>query len=438
VSTRSERRDSLLLGLAYLAIGFVAWWTSPAVDPISGDQRAAGDAMLGLWATTALLAGFALMPWRHRIVTWLPPAVVGPLALAPLTLHPGDWPSMVIAALWPAAVAPLGQSLARDRAARLLSLASVAAAVVLGLAVAVRWWGQTNEFAILRYGAIIAIVALPALGRLRSARSLGDLSANRIAERGLIALAVVAPSLAGLVLTTSWEAGAAVLVTALIATSAAAWIAVRPLAWIVAREGARREAAVAANEAERRRLAADLHDGPLQDVLLLARRLDDAGDIEGAALARGIAADLRELSGDLRLPMLDDLGVGPSLEWLAGRVRRATALDVRAEVTSVGRPPPPVELAAFRIAQEAVANAVRHGAPPVVVRCRTAAASLLMTVTDAGGWPTPGTATDAPAPARLGLSTMRQRAEQIGADLTWAREAGGGTVVTLDWRGQVA
>jgi signal transduction histidine kinase len=172
--------------------------------------------------------------------------------------------------------------------------------------------------------------------------------------------------------------------------------------------------------------------------LLLARRLDDAGDTEGAELARGIATDLRELSGDLRLPMLDDLGVGPSLEWLAGRVRRATALDVRAEVNGAGRLPPPVELAAFRIAQEAVANAVRHGAPPIILRCRTAPASLQMTVTDAGSWQSPSAPDDSHAVARLGLATMRQRAEQIGADLSWARDAVGGTVVILDWHGQGA
>ena len=435
---RSERGDALALALVYLAVGYAAWWTSPTINPISDNTPGVSPSMLGLWATTALFAGLALLPWRDSLITWFPLAVVGPLALAPLTLHPGDWPSLLIAVLWPAAVAPLGQTLARDRAARLLSLTAVAVAVVLGIAVAVRWWGQTNEFAILRYGAIIAILALPALGRLRGTRSIGDASPNRITERGLIAFVVVAPSLAGLVLTTSWEAGAAVLVTALVATAAAAWIAVRPLAWMVSRESARREAAIAANEAERRRLAADLHDGPLQDALLLARRLDDAGDAEGAALARGIATDLRELSGDLRLPMLDDLGVGPSLEWLAGRVRRATALDVRAEVSGAGRLPPPVELAAFRIAQEAVANAVRHGAPPIVLSCRTAAASLLMTVTDAGSWRPPTPADDTPALARLGLSTMRQRAEQIGADLSWARAAGGGTVVTLDWHGQGA
>jgi len=432
--SRSERAAAFVLGLTCLAIGIVAWWTSPSGQATSD----AGSSMLGLWATAILLVAFAVQPWRDRVVTWLAPAIVAPLALAPLALHPGDGPALLLATLWPATVAPLGLAVARGRAGQTLALSSVVAAAVLGIAVALRVTDDTDETSILRYAAVIAIVALPALERLAGSRSAGDLSATRIAERGLITVAVVAPSLAGLVLVTSWGAGALVLVTALAATVAAGWVAVRPLAWIVSREGARRDAAVAANETERRRMAADLHDGPLQDVLLLARRLDDAGDDEGAAFARGIAADLRELSGDLRLPMLEDLGVGPSLEWLARRVRRATALDIRADVAGAARLPASVELAAFRIAQEAVANAVRHGAPPILVRCRTAAESLSMAVTDAGRGPSPMPADEGAGPARLGLSTMRQRAAQIGADLAWSRAAGGGMVVTLEWRGQGA
>lgn len=431
---RSERRWALAVALAYLVLGFVAWWTSPTADPVSGDGRDTGSSMVALWITTVLLTGFAVMPWRDRITTWLVPAVIGPLALASLALHPDPWPAFAVAFLWPVAILPLGLVVALGPPSRALSLAMTAVAVVVGVAVAVRWWGQTNELSILRYGAVIAILAVSATPRLVRWRSETDITAYRVSDQATVTLAVVAPSLAGLVLMTSWVVGAAVLVTGLAATVAAAWIAVRPLTWLVARDTARREATLVANESERRRLAADIHDGPLQDVLLLARRLDDAGDVEGAALARSVAADLRELSGDLRLPMLDDLGVGPSLEWLAGRVRRATALDVRADVAVAARPPAPVELAAFRIAQEAVANAVRHGSPPIIVRCRSAAASLSMTVTDAGHGAAPTPADRGTGPVRLGLSTMRQRAEAIGAELAWSRATGGGTVVSLEWR----
>jgi signal transduction histidine kinase len=435
VIARSERAWALLLGLAYLLIGTVAWWSSPSLDPSTGNGRDAGSAMLGLWLTTALLVVFALLPGRGRVIAWFTPAVIGPLALAPLMLHPGDGPALAIALLWPAAVAPLGQVLARASVGRVLSMAAVAAAVVLGVGVAVRWDGLTNELSILRYAAVIAIVAIPGIGRLIFDSRAEAVSATQVTARAEVVGAVVGPSLAGLVLVTSWEVGAAVLVTALLAATIATWIAVRPLSWIAVREAARRDAIVATTETDRQRLAADLHDGPLQDVLLLARRLGDAGDEEGASLARAVAAELRDLSGELRLPMLDDLGIGPSLEWLAGRVRRATALDVRTDVDAVARVPPPVELAAYRIAQEALANAVRHGAPPILVRCRTAAASLSMTVTDAGSGPGGEAGTEASQPLRIGLSSMRQRAELIGADLAWTRASGGGTVVSLEWRG---
>ena len=295
---------------------------------------------------------------------------------------------------------------------------------------------MAGELSILRYAAVIGVLALPGAERLSRVPGIDPVSASQVTERARVVFAVVAPGLAGLGLVTSWDVGAVVLVTALVATAAATWLVVRPLAWIVTREAARRSAAQAATEADRRRLAADLHDGPLQDVLLLARRLGDAGDEDGAALARSIAAELRDLSGELRLPMLDDLGVGPSLEWLAGRVRRTTALDVRTDVDAIDRVPPPVEQAAYRIAQEALANAVRHGAPPILLRCRTATASLSLTVTDAGRGPTPQA--DASGPIRIGMASMRQRAEQIGADIGWSPVAGGGTVVTLEWPGRGA
>jgi signal transduction histidine kinase len=168
-------------------------------------------------------------------------------------------------------------------------------------------------------------------------------------------------------------------------------------------------------------------------VLLLARRLDDGGDREGAALARDIGLELRELSGDLRLPLLDDLGVGPAIEWLAGRIRRMTAADVQVAIASEGRVPQPVELAAFRIAQEAIANAVRHGSPPIFIRCRTATDALSLSIEDGGRDRTRAAEADRTAPSRLGLLNMKQRAEQVGAHLEWRQPESGGTLVALEW-----
>ena len=112
---------------------------------------------------------------------------------------------------------------------------------------------------------------------------------------------------------------------------------------------------------------------------------------------------------------------------------RVAAADVQAAVASEGRVPPPVELAAFRIAQEAIANAVRHGSPPIFVRCRTAPDALSLSIEDAGRGLTRMAEPDRTVPGRLGLLNMQQRAEQVGARLEWRQPESGGTLVALEW-----
>lgn len=54
--------------------------------------------------------------------------------------------------------------------------------------------------------------------------------------------------------------------------------------------------------------------------MLLGQQLEGQGLLEAAASARAIGVELRDVAGELRLPLLDDLGVGPALDWLADRV----------------------------------------------------------------------------------------------------------------------
>ena len=152
---------------------------------------------------------------------------------------------------------------------------------------------------------------------------------------------------------------------------AAGRFTVRPLARLVSRAQLQRDLVVAATEAERARVAADIHDDALQELTLLVRRLDAAGDTEGAEMARTVSDRLRAICGDLRLPILDDLGVGPALDWLVLRIERLAGGEVRLERADGTRPPPDVELAFFRVAQEALSNAVKHGRPPITVRYRS-------------------------------------------------------------------
>jgi signal transduction histidine kinase len=98
------------------------------------------------------------------------------------------------------------------------------------------------------------------------------------------------------------------------------------------------------------------------------------------------------------------------------------------------RLPPDVELAFFRIAQEALGNAVKHGKAPITIRYRASEGAASLAVDDAG----PGIAPEAAEPeegtGRFGILNMRQRAEQIGALLDIRRWPTGGTHVALEWR----
>ncbi|HEX3219605.1 MAG TPA: ATP-binding protein [Candidatus Limnocylindria bacterium] len=210
---------------------------------------------------------------------------------------------------------------------------------------------------------------------------------------------------------------------------------IAPLLGVAQRTQRQRDLAVAAVEAERARLAADIHDDALQELSALVRRLDTSGDAEGAELARSVAERLRAITSDLRLPLLDDLGAGPALEWLVGRFQPLIDGEVHLERVDPNRPPAGVELAVFRVAQEAIANAVKHGKPPITVRYRVDdAGAVSLSVDDEG----PGIAPDAPETAlragHLGVANMQQRAEQIGALLDIRRWPSGGTHVALEWR----
>jgi signal transduction histidine kinase len=294
-------------------------------------------------------------------------------------------------------------------------------AIVLGIA-AYMGGEPMIDLATVHAGALTLIALGPALIAARRMPGRDSVQAGRV----LIGLA----PLAGAMVLAAPAAGLVVLAAALLAIALVNRVALRPLAGAAMRATIQRDVAVAAVEAERRKLAADIHDGPLQSLLLLGRRLEADGQREAAASARAIADELRDVAGELRLPLLDDLGVGPALDWLADRAQRMTGVRVSVEYEGRHRPPPEVELAAFRIAQEAVANAIRHGEPPIVVRYRTTGDRVSLSVTDAGrGF----RAAAASGSGSHGLLNMAHRAEQIGARLEVLHEPSRGMHIGVEW-----
>jgi signal transduction histidine kinase len=223
----------------------------------------------------------------------------------------------------------------------------------------------------------------------------------------------------------------------LIAVVAWRQFTVNPLVGFAQRSQVQRDLAVAAAETERARLAADLHDDALQQLTMLVRTLDEGGHKAEADEAREVATKLRSVVGDLRLPILDDLGAGAALEWLVERVEPLAGGPVKLERSDETRPPANVELAVFRVAQEALTNAIKHGRPPIEVRydVRTDG-RVTLAIDDAGEGIAAEEASEAPTKGHFGLANMQQRAEQIGALLDVRRWPAGGTRVALEWRPQ--
>jgi signal transduction histidine kinase len=148
-------------------------------------------------------------------------------------------------------------------------------------------------------------------------------------------------------------------------------------------------------------------------------------------------ADLRRLTRDLRPSYLDDLGLAPALGLLARQVTGELAIPV--EFMSSGEPrrlPPPVELAAYRIVQEALRNVGRHArATHVTVALDFAAGQATLTVADDGEGFDAGRLGELALGGHFGLLGARERAEAVGATLALQSTPGQGTRVVMTWAG---
>ncbi len=197
---------------------------------------------------------------------------------------------------------------------------------------------------------------------------------------------------------------------------------------------ASRERLVTAREEERRRLRRDLHDGLGPTLTGVALSADAATNLLSAdpdrtrALLTGVSADVRtaiaevrRLVEDLRPPALDEFGLLGALRQRAEHLVRAPVqlrFDVPDDVPVL---PAAVEVAAYRIALEALTNVVRHSRASCAVLSLRCTADLEVVVTDDG-------APNGPWRPGVGMQAMRERAAELGGRFEAGPTAEGGRV----------
>lgn len=199
---------------------------------------------------------------------------------------------------------------------------------------------------------------------------------------------------------------------------------------------------VAAQEAERQRVARDLHDATGQALTALGLGLRSAAvDLPAGAgasaqalhhlerLAAQSLDELRRLIADLRPSHLDDLGLGAALRWYAQELMGRAPLKIQVQVLGPEQPlTPPVRLALFRIAQEALTNTLKHsGAGQVEVRLAYAAEAVHLSVQDDGQGLPPG----GPSHPAWGLLGMEERATLLGGECRVRSAPGRGVTVEV-------
>ena len=200
-------------------------------------------------------------------------------------------------------------------------------------------------------------------------------------------------------------------------------------------------------EEERRRIRRDLHDGLGPALAGLTFTLDAVHNLAASDQERANAllaaateqtqtmiGDVRRLIYGLRPPALDELGLVESLRGIASR---ETSLPITVIVEAPELLPPlpaAVEVAAYRIVQEALTNVARHArARSCTLQITVRPDAVLLDVADDGRGISQG-------PPGVGLQTMQERAAELGGSCKIASTAGAGTTVTvrLPWQDSTA
>ena len=201
---------------------------------------------------------------------------------------------------------------------------------------------------------------------------------------------------------------------------------------------AARRRLVELREEERRRIRRDLHDGLGPALAGLTFTLDAVHNLAASDRERANAllasateqtqtmvGDVRRLIYELRPPALDELGLVESLRGIAAR-ETSVPVTVTVEAPELFPPlPAAVEVAAYRIVQEALTNVARHArARSCTFEIAVRPDAVLLDIADDGRGIAPG-------PAGIGLRTMQERAAELGGNCQITSHPGAGTTVTV-------
>ncbi|MBI3954195.1 MAG: sensor histidine kinase [Chloroflexi bacterium] len=203
-----------------------------------------------------------------------------------------------------------------------------------------------------------------------------------------------------------------------------------------------------AQEEEQRRIARELHDVPVQSMVLICRDLAtllQSSDSLPDPVRRGLAGVreraeetlglLRRFSRELRPSVLDDLGFGPAIQALTEELSRRLGFRVHLEMSGTSRRlAPDTELGLFRIVQEALRNVEKHaGATQTKVAVYFKEGRAGVAVADNGqGFRAPARLGDLTAEGKLGLVGMEERARLLSGRLEVQSAPGKGTQISVE------
>jgi PAS domain S-box-containing protein len=206
---------------------------------------------------------------------------------------------------------------------------------------------------------------------------------------------------------------------------------------------------IAAQEAERKRIAQELHDELGQAMTAISL---DLGGIEKAlpaeasrelrerlidarSMAHAVDEQISEMALDLRPSLLDDLGLLPALQWYLNRYSQRTGIEVATNFEDLeSRLPDEVETTLYRVIQEALTNIARHAqAGKVLISLDRSAAAVTASIQDNGrGFDVDGAQGPAASPGSMGLLGIKDRVSTLGGTVDIRSERGEGTRIQIE------